>query len=185
MTVVAVDPRTSSPSTALLAPRCAKKLSSLTKTTAKVLIRSRACRLLVQFLPDELAAVDQWIAHQPPPTPSRPQAVRTLTRLGLRVRARPARSQPPSRSGLAFPGLVWELSNGRWVAIWRPQTRFVKRGYPATGEPLWAGVDAASKPTSTEWKSISDRCLKLQRAIYEWQSRATRDPNQSALGWRS
>src|SRR5262252_9059335 len=103
--------------------------SGVTKTRAKVLARPRArlsvetVRILVQFQPDELAAVDQWIAHQPQPAPSRPQAVRRLTQLGLRARARPARPQPPARpSGLTAPGLVWEVSNGRWVATWEVQT---------------------------------------------------------------
>jgi hypothetical protein len=146
----------------------------VTKTRAEVLIRSRSqlsvetFPIVVRLPPDELAALDRWIADQPPPVPTRPQAVRRLTELGLRARgSRPSQPQPPARPrGLAAPGLVWELSGGRWMAIWQAQTRFVKRGYPAKSAPLWAGVDSASIPTSTEWKSISARCMKLQGEIY-------------------
>lgn len=32
----------------------------------------------VRLLPEPLAALDQWIARQPAPTPSRPEAIRRL-----------------------------------------------------------------------------------------------------------
>jgi hypothetical protein len=38
----------------------------------------------LRLLPDQLAALDQWIAHQPD-MPSRPEAVRRLLVLGLTV----------------------------------------------------------------------------------------------------
>src|SRR5262249_23465594 len=134
-----------------------------------------AVRIPVQFQAEQLADLDEWIAHQPQPRPSRPQAIRLLTQLGLQARAWPASPQPPARPArLAAPGLVWEVSNGRWVAIGEVQTRFVKRGHPATRVQLWAAIDADSEPTSTEWKSISDRCLKFQSAINTWPYKGTR-----------
>src|SRR5262249_52955439 len=91
--------------------------------------------ILIQFLPDESSALDDWIARQPRPRPSRREAVRTLFQLGLRARAHPTR--PPARPlGLPAPGLVWELNSGRWLAFWKAQARFVKRGYPVTRATL-------------------------------------------------
>jgi hypothetical protein len=152
--------------------------SGVTKTKAQVLDHRsvETIPILIRFLPDELAAVDRWIADQPPPMPTRGQAVRTLTQLGLRARgSRPSRPHPPARPwGLAAPGLIWELSSGRWVAIWQAQPRFVKRGYPAKRAQLWAGVDSDSKPTSTEWTTISARCLKFQRGLRKWRPKPIR-----------
>jgi hypothetical protein len=156
--------------------------SGVTKTKVQVLTRSHdrlsveTIPFLVRFPPNELAAVDRWIADQPSPMPTRGQAVRTLTQLGLRARrSRPSRPQPPARPwGLAAPGLIWELSSGRWVAIWQAHPRFVKRGYPDKRAQLWAGVDSGSKPTSSEWITISARCLKFQRELRTWRPKPIR-----------
>jgi hypothetical protein len=129
--------------------------------------------ILVRLPPDELAALDRWIADQPPPVPTRPQALRRLGQLGLRARGSSRPPQPPTRPrGLAAPGLVWESSGGRWMAIWQAQTRFVRRGYPAKRVPLWAGADSASVPTSAEWKMISARCVTLQQETRDRRSGA-------------
>jgi hypothetical protein len=37
---------------------------------------------MVRLQPDHLAALDTWIAEQPEPKPSRPEAVRRLMELG-------------------------------------------------------------------------------------------------------
>ena len=37
----------------------------------------------VRFQPDKLAALDAWIARQPEPQPSRPEAIRQLIENGL------------------------------------------------------------------------------------------------------
>jgi hypothetical protein len=38
--------------------------------------------------PDDLARVDGWIAKQAKPKPSRPEAIRRLVELGLKVKAK-------------------------------------------------------------------------------------------------
>jgi hypothetical protein len=43
--------------------------------------------------PPQLAALDDWIAQQPPPFPTRPEAVRRLVELGMTVRTKS--KQPP------------------------------------------------------------------------------------------
>ena len=40
----------------------------------------------VRLLEDRLAAIDAWIAAQPEPKPSRPEAIRHLVELGLAVK---------------------------------------------------------------------------------------------------
>lgn len=40
--------------------------------------------VMVRLLPDPLAALDEWAAHQPD-TPSRPEAIRRLIELGLKA----------------------------------------------------------------------------------------------------
>lgn len=40
---------------------------------------------MVRMPPAELAALDTWIAAQPEPRPTRPEALRTLARAGLSV----------------------------------------------------------------------------------------------------
>ena len=42
-----------------------------------------ATPLSVRMPPEELAALDTWIATQPDPKPSRPEAMRRLAKLGL------------------------------------------------------------------------------------------------------
>jgi len=56
--------------------------------------------------PDDLAAVDAWIAKQAKPKPSRPEAIRRLVELGLKVKApaRPASKPEVARSGARHKG---------------------------------------------------------------------------------
>ena len=40
--------------------------------------RTEATPIMLRLQPDQLAALDAWIAAQPNPRPSRPEAVRTI-----------------------------------------------------------------------------------------------------------
>lgn len=43
--------------------------------------------VVVRMHPPQLQALDAWIAQQEPPFPTRPEAVRRLVELGLKVKA--------------------------------------------------------------------------------------------------
>jgi hypothetical protein len=43
--------------------------------------------IVVRMHPPQLKALDSWIAQQPPPFPSRPEAVRKLVDLALKAKA--------------------------------------------------------------------------------------------------
>lgn len=45
--------------------------------------RTDATPVLVRLQPDQLAALDRWIADQGAPVPSRPEAVRTILRAAI------------------------------------------------------------------------------------------------------
>jgi len=42
--------------------------------------------VVVRMHPPQLAALDGWIAQQPPPFPTRPEAVRRLVEIGLKAK---------------------------------------------------------------------------------------------------
>ena len=44
--------------------------------------------VVVRMQPPQLRALDGWIAQQPPPFPSRPEAIRRLVEIGLRVKTK-------------------------------------------------------------------------------------------------
>ena len=46
-------------------------------------LRMAAVSVHVRLLPDQLACIKEWIAAQPKPRPSRPEAIRRLLDLGL------------------------------------------------------------------------------------------------------
>jgi hypothetical protein len=52
----------------------------------------------LRLLPDQLARVKVWIAAQPKPRPSRPEAIRRLVDLGLAVTQPSRQRSPNSRS---------------------------------------------------------------------------------------
>jgi hypothetical protein len=48
--------------------------------------RVDAMPVMVRIPPDELALLDAWIKAKPVPKPSRPEAIRRLVELGLKVK---------------------------------------------------------------------------------------------------
>jgi hypothetical protein len=61
--------------------------SIISNIRKKTLGRPRidAIPVLVRIPPDELAGIDGWIKGKPAPKPSRPEAIRRLVELGLKV----------------------------------------------------------------------------------------------------
>ncbi|HVL71467.1 MAG TPA: hypothetical protein VM434_06225 [Beijerinckiaceae bacterium] len=51
-------------------------------------VRGKGTSVTVRLGPDELARLDAWIAQQPEPKPSRPEAIRRLIDLGSKARTR-------------------------------------------------------------------------------------------------
>jgi hypothetical protein len=59
--------------------------------------------VVVRMHPPQLKALDDWIAQQAQPFPSRPEAIRRLVELGLTVKPR---SAPTERQRVAFADLA-------------------------------------------------------------------------------
>lgn len=64
------------------------------------------------------------------------------------------------------PGIRLREAKGGWVALWRPRTDLVARGYPASPQRLWSGTE----PTSDERQWISDRCNAMQSEMLMWSN---------------
>jgi hypothetical protein len=64
----------------------AKSIVSNIRKTTIGRPRVDAIPVLVRIPPDELAVIDGWIKGKPAPKPSRPEAIRRLVEIGLRVK---------------------------------------------------------------------------------------------------
>lgn len=56
----------------------ASSISASTKKRGRPVTTGKGTPVMVRLQPDQLAALDAWIATQPEPKPSRPEAVRRL-----------------------------------------------------------------------------------------------------------
>jgi hypothetical protein len=73
-----------------------KSIGVITKTRGRPVTTGKGTLIGVRILDEPLAVLDAWIAKQRDPDLSRPEAIRRLVELGLKVKAR---SRPASKPG--------------------------------------------------------------------------------------